>query len=121
MSLDQVQQRQVNLGPAGFFRAEAEAPAGNQVRVKAGFLFAGAFRVYDRFTAGDQLSAGFASVSGAGFKRYDLVSINSTGAVTITGGTEVAVAAPASRAARTSRTRSSRWPTSSSPRPAPSR
>lgn len=92
--LDQIAQRQLDLGPAGYFRVEPEDPAGNQVVVKRGFLFAGAHRIYDRFTAGDQTSAGFASVSGAGFKRYDLVSIDATGAVQITQGTEVAVAAP---------------------------
>jgi hypothetical protein len=94
MSIDRIGQRQVDLGPAGFFRAEPETPPGNQVVVKAGFLFAGAYRVYDRFTAGDQTTAGFASVSGAGFKRYDLVYVDATGAGQIAMGTEVAVAAP---------------------------
>jgi hypothetical protein len=94
MTIDRIAERQLNLGPAGFFRAEAESPPGNQVVVRAGFLFAGAYRVYDRFTGGDQTSAGFTSVSGAGLKRYDLVYIDVTGAVQIAVGTEVAVASP---------------------------
>lgn len=93
MSLDLVTQRQVDLGAAQFFRPEAEDPPGNQVVVKAGFAFRGGFSVVDQFTGGDQTTAGFSSVT-PGFKRYDLVYINATGAVTILQGTEVAVAAP---------------------------
>ena len=94
MALDPIPQRQLDLGPAGFFRAEPETPAGNQVVVKAGFLYAGSHRVYDRSTAGDQATAGFASVSGPGFKRYDLVYLDATGAALIAQGNEVALAAP---------------------------
>ena len=89
-----VPQEQLNLGPAAWFRPEPEAVPGNQIIVKAGFAYRGSHTVVDRFTAGDQTTAGFASVSGAGFKRYDLVYIDGTGAATIFQGNEVATAAP---------------------------
>lgn len=91
-SLDKIPQRQLDLGAAGFFRPEPETPPGNQVVVKAGFAYKGAFLVIE---SGDQTSAGFASVSGAGFKRYDLVYLDSSGVVQNLQGNEVAVAAPA--------------------------
>jgi len=95
MTLDPLKQRQLELGAASFFRPETEDPPGNQIIVKAGFGFRGAFDVIDQFTGGDQTTAGFASVSGAAFKRYDLVYLNATGVATILAGNEVAVAAPA--------------------------
>jgi len=94
MSLDEMAQRQQNLGPAGFFRPTAEDPPGNQVVVKAGFAYRPGFSIEDQFTGGDQTTAGFSSVaSGAGFKRYDLVYIDSTGSVQIAQGVDVVVAA----------------------------
>ena len=66
MTIDPLKQRQVDLGAAAFFRPEAENPAGNQIIVRAGFAYRGAFEVLDQFTGGDQTSAGFASVGGAG-------------------------------------------------------
>lgn len=95
MSLDPIQQRQLELGAASFFRPEAETPPGNQIVVKAGFAFRGAFGVEDQFTTGDQTTAGFASVTLAGNKRYDLVYIDASGAVQILQGNEVAAASPA--------------------------
>lgn len=92
MSIDQAAQRQLDLGAAGWFRPEAEEPAGNQVRVKAGFAFVGGIAVRDEFTGGDQFTAGFASISAAGFKRYDMVYIDANGQVQIAAGTEVALA-----------------------------
>jgi hypothetical protein len=86
MTLKQIPQRQLDLGPAGWFRPEAEEPAANQVRVKAGRLYAGAFGVYDK---ADQLTAGFAVVGG-GFQRFDLVYLDSDGDVQILQGTAVA-------------------------------
>jgi len=87
MTLDNIKQRQLDLGAAGFFRPEAEDPAGNQIVVKAGFLYSGAYSIEDQ---GDQTTAGFASVaSGAGFKRYDLVYADETGAVQILQGNDV--------------------------------
>jgi len=95
MTLDPLKQRQVDLGAAAFFRPEAETPAGNQILVRAGFAYRGAFEVLDGFTGGDQTTAGFASVvSGAGFKRYDMVYIDGNGAAQIAPGVEVALAAP---------------------------
>jgi hypothetical protein len=91
-----IPQAQLDLGPAGWFRPEPENPPGNQLRVKAGFAYRGAFDVLDQFSGGDQLTAGFASVvSGAGFKRYDLVYIDATGNAVILQGNDVAVASPA--------------------------
>jgi hypothetical protein len=90
MALTRLQQRQLDLGPAGYFRPEAEVPPANQVRVKGGFLYSGAYRVRDKRV--DQLTAGFASVS-LGFKRWDLVYLNEFGVATITGGTPVGVGA----------------------------
>jgi hypothetical protein len=95
MALDTVRQRQLELGAAAFFRPEAENPPGNQIVVKAGFAFRGAYAIQDQFTGGDQTTAGFASVSGAGLKRYDLVYLDINGAVQILQGNEVAAAAPA--------------------------
>jgi len=88
------EQRLLDLGPANFFRPEASAPSGNQVVVKAGFAFAGGHAIYDRFTAGDQLTAGFTFVAG-GFRRYDLVYLDNTGAVQILAGTALAAGQPA--------------------------
>lgn len=93
MTLDPIAQRQLQLGAASWFRPETETPPGNQIIVKAGFAFRGAFAVEDRFTAGDQTTTGFGSVS-LGFKRYDLVHMDATGLVQILPGNQVAVAAP---------------------------
>jgi len=91
-----IPQPQLDLGPAAWFRPEPESPPGNQLTVKAGFAYQGGHEVIDRFTAGDQTTAGFASVaSGAGFKRYDLVYLNATGGAVILQGVDVATAAPA--------------------------
>lgn len=88
-----IPQAMLDLGPARWFRPEAEVPPGNQVRVKAGYAYAGAQEVVDQ--QADQLTAGFASVaSGAGFKRYDMVYIDSTGAALIAQGRDVALANP---------------------------
>lgn len=88
-----IPQAQLDLGPAGWWRPEAEDPAGNQVRVKAGYAFAGASAVVDQ--PADQLTAGFASVSsGAGFKRYDMVYIDDSGVVQIAQGRDVPLANP---------------------------
>jgi len=94
MTIDKIPERQLNVGPAGWFKVEPESPAGNQVVLKAGFAFAGADRLIDAFTGGDQTSAGFSGVSGAGFKRWDLVYLNASGVVTVLAGNEVASGAP---------------------------
>lgn len=94
MSLDQMPERQLELGAAGFFRPEAEEPAGNQLRVLRGAGYRGAYSVEDQ-TAADQLTAGFPSVSAPGLKRYDLVYVDLSGAAQIAAGAEVAAAAPA--------------------------
>ncbi|NIQ81495.1 MAG: hypothetical protein GTN93_26055, partial [Anaerolineae bacterium] len=60
-------------------------------KVIGGFVFAGAFMVYDQRL--DQTSAGFPVVA-SGFKRYDLLALNSAGTVTIVSGTAVLAASP---------------------------
>jgi len=91
MALTPTPQRQLDIGPAAWFRPEPLDPAANQVRVKAGFGFAGSDTVYDKFTGGDQLTVGFSVVS-AGTKRYDLVYIDLTGTVQVAQGVEVLTA-----------------------------
>lgn len=93
MAIDPIPERQLVLGAASWFRPEAENPVGNQIRVKSGMAYRGAFSIEDQ--SADQLTAGFSSVSLAGLKRYDLVYADQTGTVQIAQGAEVAAAAPA--------------------------
>jgi len=80
-----IPQAQLDLGPAAWWRPEADSPAG--------YAFAGAYETVDKQT--DQLTAGFVSVfSGAGFKRYDMVYIDAAGSALIAQGRDVAVANP---------------------------
>jgi hypothetical protein len=89
----QIPQRQLDTGPAGWFRPEAMVPAANQIRVRAGYVFTGAegVRVPNPALSGlpqDQLTAGFAVVA-PGTQRYDLVYLTATGVATILQGTAV--------------------------------
>lgn len=91
--VQRVPQRQLDIGPASWFRPQAEDPPANQITVLAGFLYAGGQAIYDRFQAGDQVTPGFAVVA-PGFQRIDLVALDSTGAAVIVAGTAVALGSP---------------------------
>ena len=93
-----VSQRQLDLGPAAWFRPEAMEPPANQIRCKAGFVFAGDLGVNApnpdvNGLPQDQLTVGFSVVT-AGNKRFDLVYLNDLGVVQVLAGTQVAVATP---------------------------
>jgi hypothetical protein len=92
-TLDVVPARQLDLGAASWFRAEANVPPDNQANLKAGWAHIGGQIVVDRFTAGDQLTGTFAPVA-VGFERWDLITLDSTGAPAITQGTPIAAPAP---------------------------
>lgn len=87
-----IPERQLELGAAGFFRVLPEDPAGNQVVVRAGFVYAPGYSI----TGGvaEQTTAAFAPVGG-GQQRYDLVYLDGSGVATILQGTAVAAGSPA--------------------------
>ena len=87
-------QRLLDIGPASWFRPEPLDPAANQVRVKAGIVYSGGHEIFDKFSAGDQLSAGFSTVT-AGQRRYDLVYLDGAGVVQVLAGTELPAATAA--------------------------
>lgn len=89
-----IPERQLDLGAAAFFRVLTETPPGAQVVVQAGFAYQPGRAVRDRFTAGNQTTASFATVT-VGNQRYDLVYLNETGAATILQGTAVVLGSPA--------------------------
>jgi hypothetical protein len=94
MGLDKFGQQQENLGPAEWFRPEAMDPVGNQIRVKAGYMFASGHKIMApnpdvNGNPQDQLTGGFAVVA-PGFQRYDLVYLDQNGAPVILQGTAVA-------------------------------
>lgn len=93
MTIKRIPQRQIDIGVASFFRPEAEEPPANQITVLAGFLYAGGHAIYDRASAGDQTTPGFAVVA-PGFQRIDLVYLDDTGAAQIVAGTAVALGSP---------------------------
>lgn len=93
MSLPKVPLRQLDVGPAGWFQPTAAAPPSNQVVVSKGFLYAGGYKVYNKFTADQLTPGGFPSVT-AGNIRWDLVYLDDTGTVQVANGTQVASGAP---------------------------
>ena len=92
MPLQSIAARQLELGPAGYFRVEPETPPNNQVSIRAGFQYAGAFGIFPQVA--NQMSAGFAGVN-PGQQRYDLVYLDQSGAVQVLGGVEIALGAAA--------------------------
>lgn len=87
------EQRLLDIGPAAWFRPEPVDPPANQVRVKAGIVYVSGHQIFDRFSGGDQLSAGFSTVA-AGQRRYDLVYLDNLGQVQILQGTALPSATP---------------------------
>jgi len=92
MALAETPQRQLDIGPASWFRPEAAEPPANQLIVKAGASYLGAYGIRD---AADQNVAFAVVASGAGWKRYDLVYVDNTGTAQVLQGTEVLAAAAA--------------------------
>jgi len=88
--------RQLDIGAASYFRVSAESPAGNQVRVSPGFVYAGGYSVADQVTgvpAAGQLTAAFAPVAAAS-QRYDLVYLDQAGVAQLLQGNQVAFGSP---------------------------
>jgi len=87
-----IPQAQLQIGPAGWWRPEADNPPGNRVIVKPGTAYRGTFAVVNQAAA--QPTSGFASVTLFGTKRYDMVYIDSAGSVQVAQGVQVALGAP---------------------------
>lgn len=94
MGLDVIPQRQLDIGAASWFRADANSPANNQVSIKAGWAHIAGDAIIDKFSGGDQQTAAFAVVAG-GHERWDLITLSVAGAPVITQGTaQVSPATP---------------------------
>lgn len=90
MALTRIPSRHLDLGPAQIFEPFSEVPAGNQIKVREGWVKIGASAIQKA----EQTTVAFVSVTGPNLVRWDLVYIDTSGNVQVIAGTEVADISP---------------------------
>jgi len=93
MVLPVIPRRQLDLGAIQFFEPVPEVPAGNQIRIRPGWISvssSGPNRLYEKDW---QITVGFLPVSGSSRVRWDLAYLDKTGTVHVLQGVEQVVGA----------------------------